>query len=246
MAITYFGSASTPADNGTNTATTTAVTPPSSMLTGDLVILYAYQRGTATMSISSTGGQTWDSSISGINSSSATLAGRLFWCVFNGTWSADPSVLFSAGTNTNVVMHVFRPTSTAYSWALDSSAAQNTLGNFGASPSITFGFASTSHSSAVCLVIASTDDDNTWSTSGSGWSTLGSAQYRNTSGSDTSSSYAYIIQTAIGTPANVTKTEVTLGNDGGIVGDFCFYEFSTSVPNKIYQIKQAVNRASTY
>lgn len=46
-AITYFGSASTPADNGTNTASPTAVTPPANMQKGDLVILIAAARATS-------------------------------------------------------------------------------------------------------------------------------------------------------------------------------------------------------
>ncbi len=41
MSITYFGSASTPADGGTNTTNPTVVTPPGGMLAGDLVLMIA-------------------------------------------------------------------------------------------------------------------------------------------------------------------------------------------------------------
>ena len=61
MSITYFGSASTPADNGTNTTNPTAVTPPGSMQAGDLVLMIAQSRdSTATLAISNAGGQSLD------------------------------------------------------------------------------------------------------------------------------------------------------------------------------------------
>ena len=43
-AITYFASASNPADNGTLDLTVVAVTPPGGMQTGDLVVLIANAR----------------------------------------------------------------------------------------------------------------------------------------------------------------------------------------------------------
>ncbi len=44
---------------------------------------------------------------------------RLFWCRFNGTWSANPSVNFSGTTCNTVVMHVFRPSNTSSVWQVD-------------------------------------------------------------------------------------------------------------------------------
>ncbi len=54
MSIAYFASASTPtADPGTNTANPTAVTPPGSMLAGDLVLMIAQARASSgTLAIS--------------------------------------------------------------------------------------------------------------------------------------------------------------------------------------------------
>jgi hypothetical protein len=235
--IIYFGSASTPADSptATNTATTTSVTPPGSMTTGDLVIMYAYQRGASTtFSISATGGQSWTSETAH-QSSTAILSARVFWCRYNGTWSADPSVLFSVGTNTNVIMHVFRPTSTSYQWALETgmtgvgASDMQVLTSFSATSPVSQPLSSyniNTHASTVSICIWSTDDDNTWgAVSGSGWTDAGSAQYRNTSGSDVSSSFAYSIRTTTGTVNSASKTEATLGNDPGIRGGYVFYEF---------------------
>jgi hypothetical protein len=62
MAITYYGSASRPADNGTNTSNPTAVTPPGGMLAGDLVLMIAQRRASSgTLAISNAGGQSWTS-----------------------------------------------------------------------------------------------------------------------------------------------------------------------------------------
>ena len=115
MSITYFGSASTPADNGTNTANPTAVTPPGSMLAGDLVLMIGESRASsATLAISSAGGQSWTSGTQ-LNQTNCRI--MLFWCRFNGTWSANPSVSFGNTNQHIVVMHVFRPSNANSVWA---------------------------------------------------------------------------------------------------------------------------------
>jgi hypothetical protein len=212
MPITYHNSASTPADNGSNSTTTVAVTPPASMQAGDLVILHAIQRGTATMSVSEAGGQAWFSRTA--YASNISCVGQVFWCRFNGTWSANPSIAFTAGTNTTVVMHVLRPSDTSKLWAIENETAG---GGFGApaSPftvSIT-GF-TTVNPSTVAVGFWHSSDDNTWgSLSGTGWVVTGSAQYRNTAGSDTSGSYAHRIQSSAGATNSPSKNQLTLGGD---------------------------------
>lgn len=120
MAITYFGSASTPADNGTSTGTPKAVTPPVSMVVGDLVVMFGYYRGTSTIAVSATGGQSWSNIVTSAAAAGPVLSTFATWCRYNGTWSTDPSLSFStSSTNTNVVMHVFRPTNSVNTWALD-------------------------------------------------------------------------------------------------------------------------------
>lgn len=232
--ITFFGVASTPTDNGTNTATTVAVTPPGSMVTGDLVVLYAYQRGASTtMSISETSGQTWND-VTGHQSSTAVLSADMFWCRYNGTWGSNPSVSFSAGTNTNVVMLVFRPSSGSNTWGLDPlSAGLNRFVSFSSGTTITNTMGQTPvNASTVGIASFMTDDDNTWgSLSGTGWSQTGlGAQYRNTSGSDVSSAYAYRIKTSSSAYESVSLNQATLGGDPGIQGGWIFYEESVTPP----------------
>jgi hypothetical protein len=235
MAITYHGSASSPTDNGTSTATTVSVTPPASMTTGDLVLIFAYQRGTTTtFSVSASGGQSWSTPLTH-NGAAATLSTSFIWCRYNGTWSTDPSVLFSAGTNTNVVMHVFRPSDTSKLWAVDvtnSPSATNKWLDYTAGAPVN-GLTSSwtpLNNSNVSITFWGSDDDNSWGTlSGTGWVVTGSAQYRNTSGNDTSSSYAHLIQTTAASVPIVQKTQTVNGNDPGIKGGFVFYEYDPPV-----------------
>ena len=214
MSITYFGSASTPADNGTNTANPTAVTPPGSMLAGDLVLMIAESRdSTATLAISNTGGQSWTSETQQ-NQTNCRI--RLFWCRFNGTWTANPSVSFG---NTNphiVVMHVFRPSNTSSVWQVD---VAQVSGNFAApgapNRTVTIPGITTITDGALVFAAWATADDNTWGSLTAGWSTPGSAQYRNTSGSDQSQTHAYKVMATAGASGDVSKNQATLGGDAG-------------------------------
>jgi ABC-type transporter Mla subunit MlaD len=228
MAITYRGSTSSPADNGTSTATQITLTPVASMAAGDLCIVYLQQRGTATFSVGVTGGQTWQSfnRITGTN-----IAVQAFWCTFNGTWGANPRFDFSAGTVTTAVMHVFQPTSTAYKWYLD---LFPTSGSFtaGTTPfTKTITGITTVRNSTVTIASWFTADDNTWgSLAGTGWSNSGmSAQYRNTSGSQQSSAYAYNIQSSAGATNNVSLNQTAQGGDAGITYISAFFETTEKI-----------------
>lgn len=210
-----YASASTPSDSATATGTAdpTAVTPPTGMLAGDLVCMVAQERdATTTLTVSATGGQTWTTEAQIITTNQTA---RLFWCTFNGIWSANPSVDFAAGTAVNtVVMHVFRPPATDYTWSVNQ--AQVEL-DFAAAATITItGQTTTGTDPTVTLAGWFTDDDNTWGTlTGTDWGLCGTAQYRNTSGTDQSCTFAHKIQTAAGATGNVSKTQLTLGNDSG-------------------------------
>jgi trimeric autotransporter adhesin len=240
--ITYFGSASTPTDNSTNTATTTSVAPPASMVAGDLVIIIAYQRGTGTTySVSNSGGQSWSNPYT-LSANAATLSASVFWCRYNGSWSADPSILFSAGTNTNVIMHVFRPTNTSKVWDVDPEAVGTSSRGLAfmavpGSPCNVGGFTfGNTNASAVLVFGAITDDDNTWTLStANSSSVLGSAQYRNTAGSDASSMSAYRIFTSVNASyTGPVITQATLGCDGGLTYRLAFFESDppAAVPSK--------------
>ncbi|MBS3907810.1 MAG: hypothetical protein KGZ49_12325, partial [Syntrophaceae bacterium] len=224
MKIDYFASASNPADNGANTANPTAVTPPGSMQAGDLVLMMAQARSSAgILAISNTGGQSWTSETQQ-NQTNCRI--RLFWCRFNGTWSANPSVSFGSANSNTVVMHVFRPSNTSSVWQVD---VAQVSGNFAAPPApnrtVTIPGITTVTDGALVFAAWASRDDNTWGSLTAGWSTPGSppgpAQYRNTSGADQSQTHAYRgIPTAAGMPiagatGNVSKNQLTLGGDPG-------------------------------
>jgi hypothetical protein len=214
MGITYFGSASTPADNGSNTANRTAVTPPGGMQAGDLVLMMAQARASSgTLAIFNAGGQSWTSE----NQQDQTNCRiRLFWCRFNGTWSANPRVSMGSTNCNTVVMHVFRPSNTSSVWQVDVAQA---AGNFAAPPApnrtVTIPGTTTITDGALVFAAWATADDNTWGSLTAGWSTPGSAQYRNRSGSDQSQTHAYRVMATAGASGNVSKNQLTLGGDAG-------------------------------
>ena len=189
--IKFFGVASTPADNGTNTTNPTVVTPPASMIANDLVVMVGQSRATSgTLSISQAGGQTWTSRT---QQNATTCRTRVFWCRFNGTWSANPSVTMGATTCNTVVMLVFRP---SYQYMISADKAlQQTTFSAPSSPYTVTRAGQTLVENAVAIAGWHCIAANTWGTlAGAGWSKTGlGAQYRNTSGSDQSATFAYYI-----------------------------------------------------
>lgn len=194
----------------TNTLDPTDITPPFGIESGDLVLMIGQQRAASvTLAVSNAGGQTWTTEAA-ISTTNQTA--RLFWCVFNGTWSANPSVDFSATTCNSVQMHVFRPTAADYIWAVN--VAQVELDIAAAATQTITGQTTTGSDTTITIAGWFTADDNTWGTlSGTDWNVLGDAQYRNTSGTDQSANYAYKIQTSAAATGNVSKTQLTNGND---------------------------------
>lgn len=218
---TFFGVTSIPTDNGSNATTTITLTPPASMVANDLVIVHVTQRGTATFSVGVTGGQTWNSIARDINTANVAL--ETYWATYNGTWAANPRFDFSAGTNTTAVMIVFRPDDNTKIWDIDipsSTSAQ------AAAATITVTGLTPDFAPNVTLASWSTADDNTWGTlTGTGWvNTSLSAQYRNTAGNDSSSAFAYQLQSTVGPTNNVSLTQATLGNDATTTRRITFYE----------------------
>lgn len=243
----YYGSASTPADGsgtGTGVADPTAVTPPSGMVANtDLVYMIGHQRATgAALAVSATGGQTWTTHTAvGITNVTA----RVFTCVYNGTWSTDPSVDFSATTCNSVQMHVFRAPA-GYAWSVNQALAET---QDAATPFANPGQTTTGTAPTVSLVGWFTPDDNAWSaTTGAGWETTGTAQYRNQSGSDQSSSYAHYIQAVGGATGSVSKTQTALGDDActTFIISFAAVAPVSFIACKPLVIGQSVNRASLY
>lgn len=227
--ITYFGSSSNPADDpaASLALATVAVTPPASMQQGDLVIMIGQRRASnITLTVSETGGQVWNALpiLTGTNN----VSPRIFWCRFNGTWNADPSVAMTTASTNTVVMHVFRPPSRNYAWAID--VDQQTTAH-AAAATITRTGVTTIRPNTVTIAAWFTADDNSWgSLTGAGWVVLGSAQYRNTAGTDQSSTYAYQIRTTAGATGDVAKTQTLNGTDATRSAIVSFYTYRTNMP----------------
>lgn len=206
-APTYFGSASNPADNGSQADNATvAVTPPGSMVYGDLVIFIGQVQvntPSSAMAISNAGGQSW-SSASVIQGTSNDQSFAVFWCQFNGTWSANPSIVFASESGTQpvtAIMHVFRP-DVVGTWAVDTAIAGGAEAS--ASPVVIDGITPV-HEHAVVLAGWAIPNVSTWGTlSGAGWAVVATAQYRNTAGSDQSSAFAYQLQRYPAATGNVS------------------------------------------
>jgi hypothetical protein len=206
-AITYFNSNATVADNGFGSAIPMAVTPPASMVTGDLAIVVVPTKSSAgTLSVSETGGQSWTVETQ-VNAN--TLRVIIAWCRFNGTWSADPSFTSDAAIDNgiNVIMHVFRPSDGANTWGIDVAGASFALGTPGGPPpTSTITGITTVAASTVSLAVWWTTDDNQYQNlAGAGWVQAGSQQYRNQQGTDWSTAQAYQIKTSAGATGNVSK-----------------------------------------
>jgi hypothetical protein len=214
MSIAYFGSASTPADNGSNNNDPTAVSPPGGMQAGDLVLMIGQQRTTgATLSIFQAGGQSWTAEAA---QSQTNCTIRLFWCRFNGAWSANPSVNFSGSSCNTVVMHVFRPSNTSSVWQVDVAQFSGNYPN----PSwpnytVTIPGITTITDGALVFAAWASRDDNRWGSLTAGWSTPGSDQYRNRASSDQSQTHAYRVMPIAGASGNVSKNQIANAPDRG-------------------------------
>lgn len=200
------------------------------MLPGDLVIMVGQRRASnITLTISETGGQVWNALpiLTGTNN----ISPRIFWCRFNGTWSADPSVAMTAASTNTVVMHVFRPPGRNYSWAID--VDQQTTAH-AAAATITRTGVTTIRPNTVTIAAWFTADDNSWGNlndiSGTGWVVTGEPQYRNRQGQDQSATFAHLIRTTAGNTGNVSKQQTQFGNDATRTAIVSFYCYRTNMP----------------
>lgn len=243
MAITLLGVASTPADNGTNTTATTAVTPVGSMLAGDLVILFGLTRDSAGVSfaISATGGQTWDSGSPATTWSATNISGKAFFCRYDGTWAANPSIAVTGGTSPySVVMLVFRPTLASNTWSRQGFGGSNAkAGGAGQVMPVNPGTGS-----IVSLAFMAAPAANTYSnlTGLGGWAVAGSAQYRNTSGSDQAITFAYSINNTAGDDPTIDQA---LGPTAGFSSFLIFNEIAAPITGDLSQSIGEITAAAT-
>lgn len=209
----YFGQASAPADNGAqDSSVARTITPPASMTAGDLVIIYASTlEASGTFTVSTTGGQTWNSE----TQNGTAIIRRIFWTTFNGTWSADPQVDESVHGTLAVTlqMMVIRPTSTSCTWSQDVANSSSTGTPSGPPYDSTLTGQTVSANSVTGAFWASTDDD-TWALQTGGWANPGGVtQIRNTTGIDMSISLAYLINSSAGATGDVTNRQTANGPD---------------------------------
>jgi hypothetical protein len=234
--VTFFGSASNPADNA-NPATQNngvyVVTPPASMQTGDLCVMITQCLSTAapfTTHVPLPPNQSWTSETI---QAGTTISTQLHWCTFNGTWSSDPAGYLkpqgrggmlsgcgqSLGDTTipfSVILLVFRPTTTSKTWAIDVAKASATYAAPTTPFTVTRTGITTVANNVVAIAVWSSADDNTWTTlAGAGWVQVGS-QWRNLAGGDMSTAAAYQIVATGGTATgSVSLNQATLGGDAG-------------------------------
>ncbi len=187
-----------------------AIVPPASLQLGDLVVIVAAYQGTATLTLTETGGQIWTSET---NTQANGQTVRVFWSQFNGVWTANPAVSNTTGTSPLTV----------YSMAFDMAP--------GLYPEIDVPFGSGSHSGGTVTVPSFTTnttgvlalagwisgDNNSWSAPTAGWSTPGGqAQWRNSNGSDSSVAFAYRLLGPAGPSGTIVRTQSASGPDTGI------------------------------
>lgn len=203
--ITYHGSSTgVPADTGSNGASPITLTPPASMVNGDLVVVVLLTKDVSgSYSIPVDGGQSWTIETQATNGGVATTVAH---CTFNGSWGADPQF---ATTNVltngySAVMHVFRPTLTGATWSVDVAKTDGAISS-GVSPTTLTGINTTGASTVSVFVFSGSDDNVFGGLSGTGWAAAGSQQYRNQTGNDSSHSTVYRILTSSGATGDVTQ-----------------------------------------
>jgi len=124
-------------------------------------------------------------------------------------------------------MHVFRPSTRAYSWTLDVAQAST---NHAAAATITRNGVTTNNNNTLTFVGWFSVDDNSWGAPSAGWTTAGLGQYRNLQGNDMSASFAYRILTTAGATGNVAKTQTLNNNDATTSVIVSFYPYRTNMP----------------
>jgi glucose/arabinose dehydrogenase len=204
---TFFAVSANPTDGNAHAGPNTTVTPPANMAANDLAIVYAQYRGNAaTISMNAGDGQSWNNAVVNYSPAGSNQTVSVFWCTFNGSWSANPIVTIGSGTNGfTAVMYVFRPGKSNSTWGVDASPANSTSAAMTGN-SITA--AANTASNTVTMAFWSVGATNTWgSLSGASWIKTGlTAQYRNTT-TGQSHSAAYNIMTSAGTPAAVAQNQ---------------------------------------
>jgi len=194
-----------------------SIAPPSNMLAGDLVLVFAQYRNASgptedVWTLTDTGGQGWSNDLQNISVGIGNLAnntGGPFWCRFNGAWSENPTFTPTNGSDNvpaDLIMVVVRPDTATDYWIPDVGPAWAVpaTGNTVTARGLTTGFART-----VTFAVWQQASVHTWSDlTGSGWSQANlSPQYRNIAGDGQTMALAYNIRTTAGPVDDVSLTQ---------------------------------------
>jgi len=165
------------------------IVPPANMRAGDLVYVYSIVGGggVRALSILNTGGQSW-TTLQIRNQEVSGLPGIWdSWCVFNGTWTANPQFSISGSLVSKAsVMMVFRPPVVGGTWATDIGPTQG--GVAGAGPVYTMpGITNTVDKPNVTVFVLMNYGEYAsgptgaayWDMIGNNWYTFGGANERN-------------------------------------------------------------------
>lgn len=212
MTLTYFGRTINPTDLGSLSATTVTLTPPGSMLAGDLVLgmgLFRNEAGTVNWQVSDAGGQSWSNVGGQLIGFGCTL--QRFACVFNGTWASNPIFDTQLGVADCIsgLLLVFRPDAQGLgTWQLDHETY--TFASDDTAPyDLVFTSQTVKENNELILVEWHRDVSHTMSLQTGGWSNPSSeTQWRNLAGSDMTLSVGYKVQDA-GSSGDVTNRAST-------------------------------------
>lgn len=207
--ISFFGSASTPADTGTNTSATVTITPPASMTAGMLVVVTLQPRQTSLswddLTNTTSGGQAWQE-LTDDSFGRANLSAKKFFCIFNGTWSANPVFTCAVSVNFQATMTVHQHDAGATKrWRVSTpvTVASKAAATTYTIPAITL-------PTQPCVVEATFGSiaNNTWGTLTAGWA-FGNPSAGNQvrSGTNMSLSVVYKVFTATGSTGSVALTQ---------------------------------------
>lgn len=215
MAISYVGQVHYPATENVTSGGSADPIPfdkddagLGSMQSGDFVMAYASCDG-GDFAISATGGQTWTEAF---DFEDNTYAGVLMWCIFNGTWTADPTIdCVEATAWSNLWGVVLRGVDQADPWDVDPVRAGD---NGTAFDIATF---DTLTNGAWAFVGAGSIDNNTWTVDNSFVAPSGSGNiyWRNATGTDSSIVLARKVIDTAGAVGATTMTQTALGPDAG-------------------------------
>jgi hypothetical protein len=181
-----YTSAVAPVDGGSNTATTLSVTPPAGINSGDLIVFVAAVTITG-YPTESYGAESWvnkgGQNIILLNDPGSTGSGGIgldlimYYCVFNGTWTADPTMSWTATSTAakSLSMFVFRKrTSQSLYWSWDGNTAFGGMSKPTVSPyTYTGGSLTTTKDNCLVLMGLASVGTNTWGNPGTGWTKFG-------------------------------------------------------------------------